>query len=315
MPRPGELQRSNQKFIVFEQFQKLNTQSVRQALKEGELAWLENLQPIAPNNLAAVPGPAKTALATLSETASTMFYAFMNGTDYLVVFTTAGAAFTVNIATGVISQFAPDGTFSNPDLTTWQGQRLLIADPKAGYSTFDGNVYVNTGGVSPNITVTNGGAGYSPSSPPSVTISGGSGTGATAHAVVGPTGAVISVVLDNPGVGYLPGDTLTVTFGTSPGSGAAAHAVMTGYSVTSLSIANPNFFSASLPSQTLVFSGSPTVPARGSAGFIWNSGTGAGTITSVALAAAGFGYTSTPTVTFAGQTTNISAHIGKQSVA
>src|SRR6516162_5479112 len=280
MPRPGEMQRSAQKFIVFEQFQKLNTQSVRQALKEGELAWLENLQPIAPNNLATVPGPARAALATLAETASVMFYAFMNGTDNLVVFTSAGAGFTVNITTGAIGQFAPDGTFSaNPDVTTWQGQRLLIADPIAGYSTYDGNVYVNTGNVSPNITVTNGGAGYSPTSPPSVTITGGSGSGATAHAVVGPTGAVIQVVLDNPGHGYLPGDVLTVTFGTSPGSGATAHAVMTGYSVASLTISNPNFFSSTLPSANLIFSGSPSVPAVGNVGFVWNSGTGAGTIT------------------------------------
>src|SRR6516164_9266572 len=113
MPRPGEMQRSAQKFIVFEQFQKLNTQSVRQALKEGELAWLENLQPIAPNNLAAVPGPARTPLATLLETASVMFYAYLNGVDYLIVFTTAGAGFFINIATGVVGQFAPDGTFSN----------------------------------------------------------------------------------------------------------------------------------------------------------------------------------------------------------
>ena len=106
MPRPGEMQRAAQKFIVFEQFQKLNTQSVRQALKEGELAWLENLQPIAPNNLATVPGPARAALATLAESASVMFYAFMNGTDNLVVFTSAGAGFTVNLATGAIGQFA-----------------------------------------------------------------------------------------------------------------------------------------------------------------------------------------------------------------
>src|SRR6516162_2688449 len=217
---PGQTQRAAQKFAVFEQFQKLNTQSVRQALKEGELSWLENLQPIAPNNLAAVPGPARTPLATISETASVGFYAFINGVDYLIVFTTAGAGFSINIATGVVGQFAPDGTFSSdPDLTTWQGQRALIADPVAGYGTFDGTLYINTGNVSPNITVTNGGSGYSQSSPPSVTITGGSGTGATAHAVVGPSGAVISVVLDNPGHGYLPTDVLTVTFGTSPGSG------------------------------------------------------------------------------------------------
>ena len=92
----------------------------------------------------------------------------------------------------------PDGTFSmQPDVTTWQASRLLIADSKAGYSTFDGTLFVGQGGVSPNITVTNGGSGYGVA--PTVTISGGSGTGATAHAVV-QNGSVIQVVLDNPGM-------------------------------------------------------------------------------------------------------------------
>src|SRR5580698_502639 len=207
LPQPGGGQRDQTKFIVFENFEKMNTQSVRQSLSEKELAWDENLQPIAPNNYMTVPGPAAAALATITETISTQFYAALNGVDYFVVFTTAGSAYLINISTGAINHFAPDGTFSaQPDVTTWQASRLLIADSKAGYSTFDGAIYVGQGGVSPNITVTNGGSGYG--SAPSVTISGGSGTGATAHAVV-TVGSVTAVILDNPGSGYQVGDVLT----------------------------------------------------------------------------------------------------------
>ena len=54
---PGQQQRAASKFIVFENFEKMNTQSVRQALSEKELAWLENLQPIAGNNLTTAPAP------------------------------------------------------------------------------------------------------------------------------------------------------------------------------------------------------------------------------------------------------------------
>jgi hypothetical protein len=209
--QPGVQQRSQTKFIVFENFEKMNTQSIRQSLSEKELAWLENLQPIAPNNLVTVLAPAAAALATITETVSTIFYADLMGVDYFVVFTTAGSGYLINIATGNVNHFAPDNTFSSqPDVTTWQASRLLIADSKAGYTTFDGTLYVNQGGVSPNITVTNGGTGYG--SPPSVTISGGSGSGATAHAVV-TSGSVTAVILDNPGTGSQATDTLTVTFG------------------------------------------------------------------------------------------------------
>ena len=229
LPQPGGGQRDQTKFIVFENFEKMNTQSIRQSLSEKELAWLENLQPIAGNNLTTVPAVAAAALATISENISTMFYAALDGVDYFVTFTTAGSGYLINIATGAVSQFAPDGTFSaQPDVTTWQASRLLIADSKAGYSTFDGTLFVGQGGVSPNITVTNGGTGYGIA--PTVTISGGSGTGATAHAVV-QNGSVIQVILDNPGHGYQVGDTLTVTFGTAPGSGATAHVTMTGFPV------------------------------------------------------------------------------------
>ena len=234
LPQPGGGQRDQTKFIVFENFEKMNTQSIRQSLSEKELAWLENLQPIAGNNLTTVPAVAAAALATIGETADTMFYAALNGVDYFVAFTTAGSGYLINIATGAVGQFAPDGTFSmQPDVTTWQASRLLIADSKAGYSTFDGTLFVGQGGVSPNITVTNGGSGYGVA--PTVTISGGSGTGATAHAVV-QNGSVIQVILDNPGHGYQVGDVLTVTFGTGTGSGATGHVTMTGFSVTGISI-------------------------------------------------------------------------------
>jgi hypothetical protein len=313
--QPGGEQRSQTKFIVFENFEKMNTQSIRQSLSEKELAWLENLQPIAGNNLTVVPAPAAAALATISENISTMFYAALMGVDYFVAFTTAGSGYLVNIATGAVGQFAPDGTFSSqPDVTTWQASRLLIADSKAGYTTFDGTLYVSQGGVSPNIAVTDGGSGYG--SAPSVTISGGSGSGATAHAVV-TNGSVTSVVLDNPGHGYQATDTLTVTFGTSPGSGAAAHVTMTGFPATGIGIVNPGGFSSPVAGiHTLAFSGGGGTGARGYATVI-NSGLGR-TVASVTLTSPGSGYTSPPTCTLTTAGPNqpvFAVFLGTESVA
>ncbi|HKS22733.1 MAG TPA: C25 family cysteine peptidase [Thermoanaerobaculia bacterium] len=68
------------------------------------------------------------------------------------------------------------------------------------------------------ITITNGGSGYT--SAPTVTI-GGTGAGATATATVA-NGAVVAVTITNPGTGYT--GTPTVSFG-GPGAGAVATAI------------------------------------------------------------------------------------------
>jgi len=71
-----------------------------------------------------------------------------------------------------------------------------------------------------SINVSAGGTGYT--SAPTVALTGGGGTGATATAVVD-GGAVIGVTITNPGTGYT--STPTVTFTGGAGSGAAATAV------------------------------------------------------------------------------------------
>src|ERR1700680_528334 len=219
MPDVGATQRDSTKFIVFSQFEKMNTRLARQSLPESDAAWMENLQPVGPNNL--VPTPAAlTALATLTVSISSLFFANIGAVDYLIAFRADGGAAWINLSSGAHMLFAPVGTFAAPDMTVYASQRILIQDPKAGYSTWDGSVFVTGGGVSPNIPVTAGGSGFT--SPPAVTIGGGSGSGATATAIVS-GGAVVSVVLTAPGTAYKSGDVLTVTFG-GPGTGATATA-------------------------------------------------------------------------------------------
>jgi hypothetical protein len=211
------------KFIVFGGFKKMNTKVARQSLPEDELAWLENLMPIGPNNLVTTPA-ALAALANIgNENVFRMYGGNIKTIDWLIIFTVLGAGIAINANTGAVVTFAVDGTFVNPDMAGFASQRFLIIDTgAAGYSTWDGTTFVPSGGVSPNIQVTNGGTF---AATPAVTITGGSGVGATAHAVMGGSGAsqfVAQVVLDTPGTGYLPGDTLTVVF--APASTAAATA-------------------------------------------------------------------------------------------
>ena len=72
-----------------------------------------------------------------------------------------------------------------------------------------------------SITVKSGGAGYTYA--PTVTITGGGGTGATAHAVVS-SGQVVAVLVDKMGSGYISTPTVEITGGNGAGATAVAFA-------------------------------------------------------------------------------------------
>jgi len=216
-------QTATKEYLVFNKFETMDTQRARASLPPQRLAWCENLQILADNQLVAVDGPEPPLTQILGKLISTQVYANYNNNDYLICFTEDGAGYQVDISTGAQVTIGGPGTFSStPDVTQWQSQRVLIADPVAGYCTWDGTVFIKTGSVAPTVTITNGGVGYG--SVPSVTITGGSGTGVLAHAVV-VGGVVTSVVIDSAGSGYHAGDTLTVNFsGGSPTTPATATA-------------------------------------------------------------------------------------------
>lgn len=211
--------------VVFPEFEGMSTQYARHDLNPKKAAWMENLQPIGPNNLLCVPNwsPAIAAFVDFgeSEIVKEYYFNFGGATDYLICFGSTGAGYAVSIPGHVITQFAPPGTFStSPDVTQWGTERILIADATSGYCTWDTVTFVKYGGVSPNIPVTAGGTGYTS---PVVAISGGSGSGATATATeVG--GVIISINLTNPGTGYKSTDTLTIAI-TDGGGGSGATAV------------------------------------------------------------------------------------------
>lgn len=291
---PGQAQRAASKFIVFEQFEKMNTQSVRQALSEKELSWLENLQPVAPNNLTTVPGPA-TALTSISATITSQYFANINKTDYIVSFTSDGAGWATNIATAVSTTFAPAGTFTAPDLTTWESQYVLINDPTASYCVWNGTIFVEQGGVSPVLAITNPGTGYT--SVPTVTISGGSGHGATAVATI-ETPSVDAVNVINGGSQY--SSPPTVVFSGGGGTGAAAFASIDPRSLTSLTLTSGGQYVGTNPFPTISFSGGG---GSGASAIVTSMGAISGFgefVSGIAITSVGGGYTSAPTVTISG---------------
>ena len=80
---------------------------------------------------------------------------------------------------------------------------------------------ISQGGVF-SVAVTNGGSGFT--SPPTVTFTGGGGTGATGTAIIS-HGKVIGVTITDPGTGYITAP--TISFSGGGGKGAAATATLT----------------------------------------------------------------------------------------
>src|SRR6266852_4733335 len=205
-PAPQQRQQSSQvgdsKFIPFLEFEKMNTKVARQNLPEKQVAWMENLQPIAPNALQTVPGAATTLATVTGKTVSREFQANLSGTDYIIFCATDGSITAVNAGNGAQTVVAAAATFSAiPDITVFSSSRLLIMDPTGGYATWDGTLLVKSGGISPNIHITSGGAGYTTA--PAVTFTGGAGNnagGATATAVIA-GGSVVAINVTNAGTG------------------------------------------------------------------------------------------------------------------
>lgn len=85
---------------------------------------------------------------------------------------------------------------------------------------------ITSGGKIRRIEITSGGSGYNQNSPPTVTITGGEGTGFVGNAII-TDGAVTGVEIVNGGTGFVSRPTVEFTFpGTSVGSGAAGIAVI-----------------------------------------------------------------------------------------
>jgi hypothetical protein len=141
------------------------------------------------------------------------------------------------------------------------------------------------------VSVTGGGSGYT--SAPSVGFTGGGGTGATATSTLSSTGAVKSVTVTAGGSGYTTAPSVSFSIGT--GATATANLASSG-SVKTIAVTNGGAGYA--PSSTLpvTFSG-----GGGGSGAVATATTDAsGIITAITVSAGGSGYTLPPTVSVAG---------------
>jgi len=225
LPQGGE-------FFRLQKFKGLNTKSTRISIEDEEFAWLENFIPIGDGNLRAMPGPGSATYTTPGGKTIAAFQPFnILSTFYHAVFLSDGSMDVVNdTSLAVTSGVFGAGTFTTtppPNASQWGSQYLLIIDVAKGYFIWDGTTtYFGTTGSSPNtaslapgVTITNAGTGYT--SAPSVSASGGHGSGTSFTAVV-QGGSVVKIIINNAGTGYQPGDTVTLSITGGGGSSAAA---------------------------------------------------------------------------------------------
>jgi FtsP/CotA-like multicopper oxidase with cupredoxin domain len=134
--------------------------------------------------------------------------------------------------------------------------------------------------------VLSGGSGYT--SAPTVAITGGGGTGATATAQIS---GLATLTLLTGGADYASAPTVKFTGG--GGSGASAVATVANGLVSTLTLTNPGTGYTSAPTVSFV-GGGPTTPATASVSF------SPGQVVGVLLGNHGTGYSSAPTVTLTG---------------
>ncbi len=143
------------------------------------------------------------------------------------------------------------------------------------------------------LSLTGGGSGYDPLSPPLVTISGGGG--GAASVIVG-AGAYTSLQITDPGTGYTDGSYLGVPLIGGSGTGATADITIAGGIITIVGIAaqGTGYMNNDVVAPDTAIVGVPITPA-----ILTMLTTDYGIVLSISLDNPGSGYTATPTVTIA----------------
>ena len=294
---PGE---AEAQVFQFTKFGTLNTKATRLAIADEEFAWNENWMPIGDGNLRTIYAEgAAIYTAPIGRTIINFVPFTLATASYAAVFLDNGTAVQVNLGTGAtitinstVGLFYEGAGFVIPTATQWQAKYLIIITTTAATSSYfiwDGSILFQAGTLSPDVSITSAGLGYT--SPPTVTAFGGSGSGASFAAVVA-NGSVTQVTTVGPGSGYLPTDgpvQLVFSGGGSDTTATATASVSASGGVSGVAITNSggNYTTAA----NLTFSG-----GGGSGAQAVITGLVSGAITQVTVTNPGTGYTSAPTI-------------------
>jgi hypothetical protein len=133
-------------------FDGVNTQALRQAIKSGQQAWLENIQPVGPANARVVPAQ---ILRNEDFPVAVPYYAQgfniiigVTPVDLVFYADQAGNIWYMNCATYVVTQISTGGNagkFTQCAAAQWKNERLVIIDNVTGLWTWNGITLTNAG--------------------------------------------------------------------------------------------------------------------------------------------------------------------------
>jgi hypothetical protein len=296
-------------------FKGIDLKAAVTAIEDESFVWLENLISTGPAQLAFLNSNTPAPLyGPTTGTTIVSYYFFrlapLPTSAQMIVFRADGTADVVRVSDGVIlaTLAGPFNLATPPVAIQWADKYLLIADA-VGYYVWDGTIFYKPGTLAPQASVTNGGLNYA--SPPTIAISGGSGTGATATPVMA-NGQVVDVTITNPGSGYLPTDQALInavfTGGGSTNKIAQGIAAIGGGGVLSVSITDGGTGYTNQPAITFSGGGASTQATAVAQGT-------ANSITTVLIVTPGVGYTSDPAVSFAAPSGGGDTATGNASIA
>jgi len=227
---------------VCDQFRGINTATTRPGVDDKQMWTCDGFYPLEPYNLRTLPGAGPAVWTAPTSTVVLYEFANIGTTAYAIVFLADGSIWAVNTATGTGTEIAVAGTITGPSQLTvgvsqWGSQYVLIVNTPFvgtlpspgttfnGYYIWDGTLLYQAGTLAPTVTLTDVGSGYT--SVPTVTVSGGAGSGAVLAASIA-NGSVTSISIVKPGSGWLATDTVAVTIsgGQTSGTGGSLTAVL-----------------------------------------------------------------------------------------
>ena len=220
--------------VPFDVFTGLNTNASRPGIKDTETSICDGFFPIGDSFLRVLPGvgaPIFNAQTAGAPPLLVFGFANIGPLPFCFAFPTDGSIWAINTNTLVATEIAPASTIATPSVATVAVSQFngttpvaqIVAQQTNGYFVFDGTVFYQAGGVSPNIDITAGGSGYT--SAPSISVASGSGSGATFDVSL-TDGVVTAIVPTAPGTGYLASDTQTQNLTISGGGGSGATATI-----------------------------------------------------------------------------------------
>lgn len=231
---------SNPYPLVFEGFKTLNTKPTRNDIDADEMFICDGWMPIGKSNLRTLPDIGDALYTTSGgKTIISYYFANLSGTPIAVVLLSDGSVVQVNTNTAAVTQIMTAGTIMTPTNGIGVSQAsanefvIIVAPQTNGYWIWDGTILATAGTLSLQVTVVNGGSGYT--SQPTITTTGGSGSGTAFNATIA-NKIITGVTVTNPGSGWLIGETVTLTVTGGGGSSALLTTVIMPFGIQGTTI-------------------------------------------------------------------------------